>query len=185
MYHSTALLLPDGRVLSMGGGHRDFNQWAELAEYPISEYLEPLYSSQNAVRPTFEIVDSSESRDVNFLAWGGWLHIEVDNDVPVQEATLIRLGATTHGFDQDQRLVTLDLEELDEMGENFYAVSLPELPQNMPSIQHRHMAPPGYYMLFLLSNTRQPSIGMYLRVGAPGSGAGYGIAATPSDEVQL
>ncbi|PRP90663.1 hypothetical protein ENSA5_62820 [Enhygromyxa salina] len=26
MYHSTALLLPDGRVLSMGGGHRDFSR---------------------------------------------------------------------------------------------------------------------------------------------------------------
>jgi hypothetical protein len=182
MYHSTALLLPDGRVLSMGGGHRDFGAWATLAEYPVSEYFAPRYSEEpNAVRPAFELVASSEGPDNElFLPWGGWLRVEVQNGVSVSRATLVRLGSTTHGFDQDQRFIELALDP--ERG-GAYTVSLPTLPRNQPSVQHRNIAPPGYYMLFLLSNLGQPSLGHYVRVGASGSVSGYSAGFAVPDKV--
>lgn len=116
-----------------------------------------------------------------FLPWGGWLRVQVENSVSVTRATLVRLGSTTHGFDQDQRFVEL---VLDPGRGGTYTVSLPALLPNQPSIQQRNIAPPGYYMLFLLSNLGQPSLGQYVRVGASGSNSGYGAGlAVPNDKV--
>ena len=166
MYHSTALLLPDGRVLSMGGGHRDFSSWATLAEYPVSEYLEPRYAEDpNAAAPEFVITASSEPTAPLFMPWDGWVEIDTGQGVAPARATLIRLGSTTHGFDQDQRFVELELESL---GGSLYRVLGPQSnPDPMSTLKAKHIAPPGYYMLFLLSDQGQPSTGAYIRVGEP------------------
>ena len=159
MYHSTALLLPDGRVLSMGGGHRDFGSWRNLREGVISEYFAPSYGS--GPRPRFTIGASSDpSVEGPYLPWDGSVEVTIQNDVEPASAVLIRLGSTTHGFDQDQRFVPLGPPS--GSGSSF---TIPGPASAGEGFHASQIAPPGYYMLFLISAQGRPSIGQYVRVG--------------------
>lgn len=143
MYHSSALLMPDGRVLSMGGGHT-----SGVNEYPISEYFSPQYApDRNAPRPQVSFLVNNPTLD-----YSGSVNVSVTGADPVR-FTLIRLGATTHGFDQDQRLIELDFSLLNNRN---YSVVGPS---------DSAVAPEGYYLLFALASTGQPSVGQYLKVG--------------------
>ncbi len=62
-------------------------------------------------------------------------------------------GATTHGFDADQRYV--DLKVLDKVGGQGVDVVSP------PSA---NVAPPGYYMLFLINDSGVPSVASWVRI---------------------
>jgi hypothetical protein len=78
----------------------------------------------------------------------------------IASASLIRLAVTTHGTDQNARFVPLTFQAQAgsvqitgaRVGGQNVAIS--------PNI-----APPGYYMLFLVSTDGVPSIGRYIRVG--------------------
>lgn len=87
------------------------------------------------------------------LVYGGSLPVNVTGAAPFR-FTLVRLGATTHGFDQDQRFLQLGFSG----SSGQYVVHAPTNPG---------VAPPGYYMLFALSGSGQPSVGRYVRVGQP------------------
>src|SRR5688572_19960885 len=78
-------------------------------------------------------------------------------------ACLIRLGAVTHGFDQDQRRVPLNAASAEMLDPGVHALAI-DTPAN-PNV-----APPGYYMLFLLNeyarNQFAPcTMAAYVRVG--------------------
>lgn len=161
MYHSTALLLPDGRVISMGGGHR-----GQLAEQPFSEYFEPAYAPDPAAGPSFGFgmpgafeVTLGEANAVpaNYLQWGGSLHVVLHGGDAPESAALVRLGSVTHGFDMDQRYI--ELAVVAEGGSQLTVSAHPYWPLT------RHRVPPGYYMLFLLSQEREPGPARYVRVG--------------------
>ena len=62
-------------------------------------------------------------------------------------------GATTHGFDTNQRYV--DLKVLDKVGGQGVDVVAP------PSA---NVAPPGYYMLFLINDAGVPSVASWVRI---------------------
>jgi hypothetical protein len=73
--------------------------------------------------------------------------------------TLVRLGSTTHQFDMDQRF--LDLGCFWPSGSD--SSGRPLLSVNGPP--DANQAPPGYYMLFVLSEAGTPSMGHYVKVG--------------------
>ena len=87
-YHATALLLPDGRVLSAGGRNR---RTAEVYSPPyLFKGPRPVISSApDTVMPgtTFTVATPDAAR--------------------IRKVTLIALGSVTHTFDENQRLVTL------------------------------------------------------------------------------
>ncbi|WP_165419859.1 galactose oxidase-like domain-containing protein [Edaphobacter modestus] len=85
-YHSTALLLPDGRVLSAGG-----EQTGASAEIYSPPYL------FKGARPTITSAPSSVKYGQTFL-------IGTPNAANITQVTWIRLGSVTHAFDQNQRL---------------------------------------------------------------------------------
>ncbi|MFO7562478.1 MAG: galactose oxidase early set domain-containing protein [Enhygromyxa sp.] len=89
------------------------------------------------------------------LPYGGTLDAQgtVRGGSTISRFTLIRLGSTTHGFDQDQRFLELSFTQ----SNGIYSVQGPE---------SANEAPPGYYMLFAISGLGEPSVGQYVQVGA-------------------
>jgi hypothetical protein len=74
------------------------------------------------------------------------------NGLAFGKVTLIRLNATTHGYDQGQRLIVCDV-----------AASVDNLTVTPPA--NSAIAPPGYYMLFVVSTIDRPSHARYVKIG--------------------
>jgi len=74
--------------------------------------------------------------------------------IAITKVCLIRLGSVTHGFDQDQRYVPLTITDAPK---GTVAVVAPA---------NANIAPPGYYMLFILEAAGRPcELAAYVRVG--------------------
>ncbi len=130
-YHSTAMLLPDGRVLS--SGTTPFGFWELRMEVYWPYYL------FRGERPVIEQAPKS-------IAYGQSFEVEYQcPEGEIRSAVLMRPGAMTHAFDMDQRHVELLVQALG--------------PRHLTAIAPRdeHVAPPGYYMLFLLNDSGVPS----------------------------
>ena len=84
LYHSVALLLPDGRVFSAGGNG-----------YTQVELYEPPYLFKGA-RPTITAAPASVSHGQTFF-------VETPQAATIADVTWIRLGSVTHSFNQNQR----------------------------------------------------------------------------------
>jgi galactose oxidase len=145
-YHSTALLLPDGMVLSGGGGEynpngqplpaKDIHRDAQVFSPPYL-FKGPRPSIENAP----EQIDFAQAFS---LAVSG---------AEVARITVLRPGSVTHALDCNQRLVELRFER----SEAGLTVTGPA---------DRNACPPGYYMLFALSAAGVPSISRMVRIGA-------------------
>jgi len=145
-YHSVALLLQDGRVLSGGGG-----LCGDPCEnnHPDFEYYSPGYlfdpSGASAVRPV--IVSAPGTAGYN-------TRIQVTtSDTSVTSFVLIRMGAATHSVNNDQRRIPLSISR--QSGTN-YTVTTPA---------NSSIGTPGYYMLFALNGAGVPSVAAIIRIG--------------------
>ncbi len=102
-YHSTALLLPDGRVLSAGGGIcGTCDQVGYLAKN--AEIFSPPYLFQAdgtlAPRPSIDAAPASTS-------YGASFDIATGNPAAIRKVALVRLGAVTHSDNMEQRYIPL------------------------------------------------------------------------------
>ena len=157
-YHSTALLLPDGRVLSAGDDRATHASGAARN----AEIYSPPYLFRGA-RPQITFAPAAARYDVP-------IRVATPDPGAIAKAVLMRPSSVTHVTDMDQRAVTLALTS--EKG----ALTLRTPPDAT-------VAPPGFYMLFLLDTTGVPSIARWVRLDpsapdapeVPGGGA-----ATPS-----
>ena len=103
-YHSTALLLPDGRVLSSGGGIcGTCDQVGYLAKN--AEIFSPPYLFQAdgtlAPRPAIDSAPASTS----YGARDG--RSRPANPASIRKVALVRLGAVTHSDNMEQRYIPL------------------------------------------------------------------------------
>jgi galactose oxidase-like protein/Kelch motif protein len=140
LYHSTALLMPDGRVLVSGGGR--FNGNSEPTDQVSGEFFAPPYLFKGP-RPTIAAVPSQLTRGQTFT-------IETPDASRIAKVSLVRLGNDTHAFDMNQRFVPLS-----------FSANTGALSVTAPS--SANVAPPGYYMLFIVDTNGVPSIASYVR----------------------
>lgn len=152
-YHSTALLLPDGRVLSSGGGIcGTCDTVGYLAKN--AEIFSPPYLFQSdgtlAPRPTVDAAPSS-------AGYGASLDIGTGNPAGIRKVALVRLGAVTHSDNMEQRYVPLS-----------FTAGATSITATAPA--NANVAPPGYYMLFIVDANGVPSVARMLQV-VPGNSA--------------
>jgi galactose oxidase len=75
------------------------------------------------------------------------------SDTSVTSFVLIRMGAATHGVDNDQRRIPLSISG--QSGTS-YTVTTPA---------NSGIGTPGYYMLFALNGAGVPSVAAIIRIG--------------------
>ena len=139
LYHSTALLVPDGRVVTAGSNPRP-----KADELRIEVYSPPYLF--RGPRPELDLAR-------NHVAYGGRLRATVPGAADLREINLLRAGATTHAFNNEQRLLGLD-----------YTVDAADR-VTLTFPRRRNVAPPGWYMVFAISADGVPSIGQFVRLG--------------------
>lgn len=141
LYHSTALLLPDGRVVA-AGGNPDATEKVEWDKDPLHEEMRveifsPPYLFKGP-RPTISATPAQ-------WKYGQSTSITTPNAGTLKWAHLMAPCVTTHSFDTNQRLVDLPITS---QGSGIVKVNVPD---------NRNLAPPGMYMLFIVSNDGVPS----------------------------
>jgi len=149
-YHSTAVLLPDGRVLSASGS----GEWSTNSTNANAEIFSPPYlfsNGTNAVRP----VISSAPRVVGY---GETFFVGTPDVATITNVTWTRLSSTTHGLNWDQRINTLTFSSNSCGGLNITA------PANQTN------CPPGYYLLWLINCNGVPSTSSIVRISKGLSG---------------
>jgi galactose oxidase len=139
VYHSTTLLLPDGRILHTGSG-----DGPGLPRELSAEIFSPPYLFWGP-RPLIAEAPAE-------VGYGAAFFVATPDAGQVVRATLVRLSSVTHGFDQDQRFVELPLRR------TVGGVTL-------TGPESGTLAPPGPYMLFILNGAGVPSPAIMVRVG--------------------
>jgi hypothetical protein len=138
LYHSVALLMPDGKVITAGS-----NPARTVEEKRIEVFWPPYMFAgpRPEVRP-----EETE------LSYGQTLAASVSPAADLRQASLLRAGATTHSADSEQRLVDLPLQVsgLDEV-----ELQIPDEPA---------LAPPGWYMLVVVDTAGLPSEGVWVHL---------------------
>lgn len=134
-YHSSSLLLPDGRVLVAGGEIR-------LVDYEI---YRPWYLTCGLPRPVLTSVPSSMKLQTSGVIKYDIKHAPLPPGVSIQQVALVAPGSVTHHSDFGQRWVGLQILNHTQTGVRVLAPK---------SSNH---APRGWYMLFLITNDGAPS----------------------------
>jgi hypothetical protein len=162
LYHSTAALLPDGRVLSAGSGrplasNGGADQWN-------AEIYSPPYLFKGA-RPTITSAPVVINNGVAF-------NILTPDAASITQVTLVKLSSVTHAFNQSQRFNRLT-----------FSVGTGQLTATAPS--STSLAPSGHYMLFLINSTGIPSVAKIVQLVPPGPVAVEDPATTLLDFMAL
>lgn len=147
-YHSTALLLPDARVLASGSGEGGGVSQAN-SDFTAQVFTPPyLFNGDGtlAVRPS---ITSAPSR----LNYGGSFSVETPDAGSVARGTLVRLSSVTHAFNQSQLMYPVTFSAA---GSTTLTAAGPTGPT---------LAPPGPYMLFLVNQAGVPSRAAMVTVG--------------------
>ncbi|KAB5581197.1 hypothetical protein GE09DRAFT_1168392 [Coniochaeta sp. 2T2.1] len=149
-YHSVALLMPDGRVLSAGSGE------GGGAENPANclktaQLFEPPYLHKGGPRPAITDFPKDIPYKDNFeitvtVGAGDW----------IEKISWLRLGTVTHCRNIGQSLMFLG---------PFTTIGLGKL--SVPAPANANLAPPGHYMLFVLTQAGVPSVGQIMRIADP------------------
>jgi hypothetical protein len=140
-YHSTAVLLPSGKVLLAAGEGRTWDYEVYVPRYLTWGKPKPQWSSQGP--PWQENVQHGFTYQADFTLTG--------SGGVLSKVVLMRPGSVTHHFDQDQRYIQLATSV------NGNTVSF-----TMPASSNA--APKGFYMVFLLTSDGTPSVARWINL---------------------
>jgi hypothetical protein len=97
-----------------------------------------------ATRPTIAGAPGS-------ISWGSTFTVSTPDAANISQVVLVRPGSSTHAFDMDQRLVGMSFTA----GSSTLSVTAPP---------NAKVAPPGYYMLFLINKKGVPSVASFVLI---------------------
>ncbi|MGH9162428.1 MAG: galactose oxidase-like domain-containing protein, partial [Vicinamibacteraceae bacterium] len=143
LYHATAILLPDGRVLVAG---------TDCAWNPP-----PFNTSQLEIEifnPPYIYADRPEiGYPASHAAYGSEVEIPTPDAATIERVAFMRCGAATHSFNSDQRCV---LAKILSRTSTTVRVAVPG---------DAAVAPPGVYLVFVVDEAGVPSVGRYTTIG--------------------
>ncbi len=132
-YHSVALLLPDGTVWTAGTTEGTDDVGLERRELRMEIY-KPWYTT--GTRPGID-------KAPPVVAYGDEFPVELASTQTIARVALVRCGSITHAYDFDQRYVGVTYTQNGKT----LTVTAPPGPT---------VAPPGYYMLWVINNAGRP-----------------------------
>lgn len=135
LYHSSAILLPDARVLVLGSGGFFGNR--DVSDQLSAEIFAPPYLFKGP-RPTISSAPGQLSYGANFT-------IQTPDASRIASVSLIALSSPTHAFNMNQRFIPLTFTA----GTNSLSATAPA---------SSNVAPGGYYLLFIVSTDGVPSV---------------------------
>jgi galactose oxidase len=139
VYHSTALLLQDGRVYVGGGGQ--CGSGCSANHFNTEIFTPPYLLNANGTAATRPVISSAPTA----AALG--TNIAVTTAGPVQSFVMMRLSSTTHTVNNDQRRIPLTPAS---SSGNTYTLTIPS---NSGTVLQ------GYYWIFALNAQGVPSVG--------------------------
>jgi hypothetical protein len=165
LYHSVALLLPDATVWVAGGNpsRGSYEQHVEIYTPPY------LYNSNGslATRPSITSVTPG------VIGYGTSFQVQTPNAANIASVVIMKNGAVTHAFNMDQRLVGLSFTA----GSGVLNVTGPP---------NGNIAPPGYYMIFLLNTSGVPSVAKFVQVSkTPTDTPPKGTITNPASDITV
>jgi len=140
-FQSTAVLLPDGRVLVAGGAFGPSPPEARFSW--TGQIFSPPYLGRGR-RPTIAKAPSG-------VGYGQGFTIETPDSSEISRVTLVGLSASSQTWNGSQRLARLA-----------FTVDSARLEVRAPG--DPNLVPPGFYLLFILNDQGVPSVGHTLRV---------------------
>ncbi len=146
-YHAVSLLLPDGRVWTAGGGgcgNCAINQQSAEIYYPPYLFKKD-GSGLLADRPRVIVAPSA-------MTYKGSYTLYTTAPASILKVSLIALGSVTHAFNMNQRYVPLTINSRTS---ETLTVTAPT---------NANLAPPGYYMLFVINSKGVPSVARIIQV---------------------
>src|SRR6266852_2413369 len=153
LYHNVQLLLPDGTV-ALTGGNPDQGVFENHIEIYQPSYL---FNSDGsaAVRPRIAAGAPAS------ITYSQSFSVPTPDAADIASVVLMKAGSVKHSFDMDQRYVGLSLTA----GQTSGSLTVTGPPDS-------NIAPPGYYMLFLVNKAGTPSLATWVQV----SGAAAAVA---------
>src|SRR5437870_7750256 len=142
LYHSGSLLLPNATVMLVGGNPTRCSYEQHIEIYSPAYLFNPDGSA--AMRPAISSLSATA------FAYGATFQVQTPEAANITSVVLVRPGAQTHSIDMDQRLVGLS-----------YTTDAGVLNVTVPP--NGNIAPPGYYMLFLLNSAGVPSLARFVQ----------------------
>ena len=157
-HHSTALLLPSGKVMITGGSSNTIEVFSP--PYLFDAVGDPIPESSRPDITSFPDPDASE-----IILHGSTFEIGTSNPADIQKVVMVRPMAVTHHTDTEQRVITLSPPVV--IGPSTIRVTAPDgrvYPYGAGGGHTHAVAGRGYYMLFLLNTAGVPSRAKFVRL---------------------
>ncbi|KAF7809177.1 aldehyde oxidase GLOX [Senna tora] len=160
MYHSSAVLLPDGRILVGGSNpHRlyDFTSYPYPTDLSLEAYYPPYMEQElTPLRATIIALEAPNNTASYGEEFSVTLSLHEYHGVGGMCVSLVAPSFTTHSFAMNQRMLVLDVVEIHQVAPFAYKVTA-RAPQSP------NLAPPGFYMLYVV-HAGIPSVAVWVQV---------------------